>query len=295
MKYAKKMMLVEYPMPSARVEYNNAFGNLNDFFVKPVSNVLYNLDAEMRRILKRSDLTDREKWYHYNKTLQRYLQHVQQKRIDASERTTDNIPARAETPIRTISDDDDESDVGDEWMSYYTPPPKTNTDRQEASTSGLSHRPTSNDESLANIQRAIQRKSFAEVLMAPSPIDLSLQEEEERQLNKRRRQEQELIIARPKYSVQGRPDISVSTPQSRRNPDGVTGMRRELDANVSTRRNKQTKHIDIQNTGSKRESLIPISPSLIKKEPVTPKFLGPWETMKLTQSQRKNRTRKKKT
>lgn len=89
MKHAKKMILTEYdPPPSttataANMRLNNAYADSEGFFTKPTSNVLFNLDSDMQGILARPDLTDREKWQLYNKSLQRYQEFMNQKRKTA--------------------------------------------------------------------------------------------------------------------------------------------------------------------------------------------------------------------
>lgn len=80
MKYAKKMRLVECDdNESEKTTHQQKYVyNLSEeTFTKP--STFLDLDSTMRSILSREDITDNEKWLHYNQALQRYLFFIKQK------------------------------------------------------------------------------------------------------------------------------------------------------------------------------------------------------------------------
>lgn len=68
MKHAKKMILVE--APNEEREVLTIIKDYNDI-LKP--NTIPDLDKDLKNILNRNDIDDREKWMLYNQSLQRYL------------------------------------------------------------------------------------------------------------------------------------------------------------------------------------------------------------------------------
>lgn len=74
MKHAKKMMLVEAPAETDINKPTNTIvlqNNDPESYLRP--NTIPNLDNELKKILHRTDIPDREKWTHFNQILRRYL------------------------------------------------------------------------------------------------------------------------------------------------------------------------------------------------------------------------------
>lgn len=78
MKFAKKMMLVDVPAVSKYPSIVTYKSNDPEHYLR--SNTIPNLDNELKTILYRKDLSDREKWIKYTQILQRYLFFLNQER-----------------------------------------------------------------------------------------------------------------------------------------------------------------------------------------------------------------------
>lgn len=80
MKHAKRMMLVEAPdevKNDLKISVDLSKSDPESYLR---STTLFDLDEELKKILRRTDLNDREKWTKYNQTLQRFLFFINQER-----------------------------------------------------------------------------------------------------------------------------------------------------------------------------------------------------------------------
>lgn len=170
MKFAKKMVLVEYPASRISTRFNNAYSKIDDFSAAPTSNVLSNLDSDMRKILRRTDLADREKWFQYKQILQRYLNFVSQKRNNAKK----NDDLRSKNTFIYAGDD---ADGQRGWSVNYTPPIRASTsqfsdrnvrDEQEYEFDDNSGRDDDDDEIERELEEA--RKPDAKLTIAQPKI-----------------------------------------------------------------------------------------------------------------------------
>lgn len=171
MKFAKKMVLVEYPPSRISTRFNNAYSKIDDFSAEPTSNVLSNLDSDMRKILRRPDLSDREKWFQYKQILQRYLNFVSQKRHNAKK----NDDLRSKNTFIYAGDDDQRV-----WSVNDTPPIR-------ASTSQYSDR---------NVHDEQEYEFDDNSVHVPDGYDDD--DEIERELEEARKPDAKLTIAQPK-------------------------------------------------------------------------------------------------
>lgn len=193
MKHAKKMVLVEYPVPRISTRFNNAYSSADDFFVRPTSNVLYNLDGDMRRTLRRTDLTDREKWRRYNMALQRYLQFVNQKRNDAVLNSKKRDEINSKNKLRSAKydgeDNDDDEEKSIDWDFYYTP---RNITPESMVSASAKNRPTT------PVYKPDERALFDLSMHVPLPETDTEDDEIARELNERKLSDFKLTSARPK-------------------------------------------------------------------------------------------------
>lgn len=170
MKFAKRMVLVEYPTSRISTRFNNAYSKVDDFLAEPTSNVLYNLDNDMRKVLRRTDLADREKWAQYNQILQRYLKVLSLKRNNAKQ--------SAEKGLKYAPEADERS-----WNLNDTPPIRT-------STTQFFDRNAHNDQAYEFDDNS---------LPDDDDDDGGLDEQIEREIEEARKPDYKLTIAQPKY------------------------------------------------------------------------------------------------